>query len=126
MITPDNLIWVILGAAAVCFLLVAGIIYIVMVFTKRTPPYRMAVDYLVSSAEVQTLLGPPLKPGWWISGKSVSVFGGEGFVSYMFEIRGSVDKATVSMMARKEANVWTVYKLSLRFEPSGKKLYLIG
>ncbi len=134
--TPDsrswfarNALWVVpvgcIGLLAALAAFAGLVLTIVMGSIKSTDAYREAVDRATSSPQVHTVLGEPVKVGWFVSG-SVNVSGPSGDADLSIPLSGPQGKGTLYVTARKRAGHWQYQVLEVGVEGKPQRIDLMS
>jgi heme/copper-type cytochrome/quinol oxidase subunit 2 len=104
--------WTIWGIIILIVSAVAAVVSVFFTFhtVNSSEPYIMAMDKVQSNGEAQTIIGAPIKPGWWTTGE-VSDEGAGGKAELAIPVDGSKQQGTVYVNATKEQNKWKLNKL---------------
>ena len=123
-----NLAWLI-PAVIVFFLLligafVAGIFTLVSKMMTSSEPYKHGVQVALSDPRVQAKLGPPIKPGWLVSG-NINTAGPSGNADLSVPLKGSIHNGTLYIVAKESADRWSYDTLEVAVEGEDKRLNLL-
>jgi hypothetical protein len=113
-----------LGIVALGLIFVAAIIGVVFGAMKSSDVYRQALQRARNSPEVQSALGTPIEPGWFMSG-NINVKNTTGDADITFPISGPKGKANVHAVATKESGRWNYSTLVVQVE-GGSTIDLLG
>jgi hypothetical protein len=102
---------VVIGAAG--FLAFAAILTVVVTGAfKSSDPYQRAVSAVQNSRSAREQLGPPIVPGWFVTG-SIQTSNQHGTAEMAFQVSGVRSKGTVRLYASREADLWEFALLEL-------------
>jgi hypothetical protein len=119
----QNPFWKIpLGCLALIFLLGVFAVVLVAVITtsfRHSEVYKQALIQAAGNPQVRELIGEPIKPAGFISGK-INVSGSTGNANLSIPISGPRGKGAIHAVANKTAGVWrfTDLKLSVDGQPA--------
>ncbi len=109
-------------------ILVAGfvvvIMFIVFGFMKSSDVYKEAVANTKANSSVVEVLGSPIEEGLFVSG-NINVSGTSGRADLSIPISGPNGKATVFVVANREAGNWNFSTLVVEFKESGTQISLL-
>lgn len=94
---------------------------------RRSPPYAMALERARSNQQISTVLGSPIKPGWFgaytgdIKEKDSS-----GSADISFPIKGPNGSGKVYVTAKEESGQWKFDKLSFRNDSNAQSIDLLA
>lgn len=109
-----------LGVLALGMVASAAIFLVAMGIIKKTDIYLDAVAKTQKSAEVQAVLGIPIKPGWMLQG-SASYNNGSGNAAFTVPLSGPKGKATLVVNANKVAGgPWQYSVFEVQLASGGK------
>ncbi len=94
-----------LGAACV-----AALVFIVFGALKRSTVYTEALNRARADQRVVAVLGEPIQPGFWVSGK-MNVNNGKGNAEFTFPVSGPRGSARVHVVAATEGDKWEYSEL---------------
>jgi hypothetical protein len=101
--------WVVPAGAAGFVVVVAAfaiaIVSVVFGTMKKSAVVTESLAMARSSTELESELGSPIEPGWYMTG-SISVSGGSGEADIMVPIAGPHNKAKLYVIAEKSAGRW--------------------
>lgn len=103
---------------------VAVIMFIVFGFMKSSDVYKEAVANAKANTSVVEVLGLPIEEGLFVSG-NINVSGTSGRADLSIPISGPNGKATVFVVATKEAGNWNFSTLVVEFKESGTQISLL-
>ena len=92
---------------------VAVIIFVVFSFMKSSDVYKEAVMNAKANSSVVEVLGSPIEEGLFVSG-NINVSGTSGRANLSIPISGPNGKATLFVVATREAGNWNFSILSKR------------
>jgi hypothetical protein len=104
--------------------LVGGIVGGVFQILKHSAAYEMAAARLQSSPVATNLLGSPISTG--IPFGQVSINGASGRANLNFSATGPKAAGVVFVEAVKREGVWSLTRLTLKLNDSGKVIDLLG
>ena len=102
----------ILGLVLLLALFVGGLLTFIFGLLKSSEPYQHAVAVARSNPDVVRELGPPITPGWYLSG-NINVSGSSGDADLAIPLNGSLHRGTVYVVAKKTDGAWTYTKLRM-------------
>lgn len=103
---------------------VAVIMFIVLGFMKSSDVYKEAVANAKANTSVIDVLGSPIEEGLFVSG-NINVSGTSGRANLSIPISGPDGKATVFVVATREAGNWHFSTLVVEFKESGTQISLL-
>ncbi|MCD4717568.1 MAG: cytochrome c oxidase assembly factor 1 family protein [Desulfobacterales bacterium] len=103
---------------------VAVIMFIVFGFMKSSDVYKEAVANAKANTSVVEVLGLPIEEGLFVSG-NINVSGTSGRADLSIPISGPNGKATVFVVATREAGNWNFSTLVVEFKKSGTQISLL-
>ena len=98
-------ILIVLGAAAICALVV-----FVFGVIKRTDAYRDALAKVRGDQRVVAALGEPINPGFWVTG-NVDVNNQKGTADFTFPVSGPKGSGKVHVVAATDGQKWEYSEL---------------
>jgi hypothetical protein len=123
-----NWIWfvpvTIVGSFVVCAGCCTGLIFLAFNTIKQMQPYKDAVAAVQGDAQVQTLLGTPLEPSWWVAGEIDESTSG-GTANFTFSITGPKGTGWVESKAQKGSSGWVTTALTVRDDASGQTIDVV-
>jgi hypothetical protein len=100
-----------IGAAG--FLAFAAVLTVVVTGAlKSSDPYQRAVSAVQTSRLAREQLGPPIVPGWFVTG-SLQTSSQHGTAEMVFHVSGVRSEGTVRLSASREAGLWEFAFLEL-------------
>lgn len=117
--------WAQWGVATCAFFAAAcvGLFFAITAFFKNTEPYKLALAKLESHALVQQALGQPLSTGLPMG--DIHDGGARGSANLSFSVEGPNGSATAYVLARKEFGQWTIERMVLEDEATGRRADLV-
>ena len=103
---------------------VAVIMSIVFGFMKSSDVYKEAVANAKANTSVVEVLGLPIEEGLFVSG-NINVSGTSGRANLSIPISGPNGKATLFVVATREAGNWNFSTLVVEFKESGTQISLL-
>lgn len=103
--TKKNWKWL-LPFLLLLFSLSIGIAFITV---KNSYIYRQSLDLVRKNDYMSDVLGKPIEPGWWFTGKIK--YGPSGIAWLTFPVSGSKSKGKVVLFAVKDKNQWRFNEL---------------
>ena len=124
-----NLKWliplIVVGGLVILGVSVAVIAFGVLELLKRSEPYQMALRQLDSSVEAREALGPPIWPGWWVSG-NIEATGSSGTADLAIPVSVSSASGVLYLKAVKELGEWRIEALVLEIDGSEERIPIVG
>jgi len=90
----------------------AVLVVVVTAALKSSDPYQQAVSALETSELVREQLGPPIVPGWFVTG-SIRTSNQHGAAEMSFQVSGVRSEGTVRLSASREDGPWELSLLAL-------------
>ncbi len=103
---------------------IAGIFFSVLGFIKGSDAYKLALERVQQSAEVQAQLGQPIEDATVFPVGNIEVNNGEGEAVLFFSIKGSKGGATVVAEGDATGGVWHFDKLVVTCDADGTEIDL--
>ncbi len=97
-------------------LIVAQSVWARLTAIKRSEPYRLVLEELKKSAELQARLGSPIQETSWIPGGTLYTEGDRGEASLAFKIAGPEGEGEVMAQARRLGGRWALTFLEVRLK----------
>jgi hypothetical protein len=97
-------------------LIVAQSVWARLTAIKRSEPYRLVLEELKKSAELQARLGSPIQETSWIPGGTLYTEGDRGEASLAFKIAGPKGEGEVMAQARRLGGRWALTFLEVRLK----------
>ena len=119
--------WVIpagcLGALVLCVGSVVALVAVIFGMIKSSDAYTESVAKARSSSEVKNLLGEPIEPGFWLTGK-IQVSGPAGNADLAVPLSGPKGTATLYVVATKVAGKWEYSTVEVAPDGGGARIDL--
>ena len=115
------------GCLSIVAMIAAGVALIIgLVFgaMKSSDVYKEAFSKASANSEVISELGRPIEGGFFVSG-SINVSGQSGDADLAIPISGPKKEATVFVVARKIAGVWTYQVMQVAVEGRARRIDLL-
>ena len=96
--------------------MVAQSVWVRLTAIKRSEPYRLVVEELRKSAELQARLGSPIRETSWIPGGTLYTEGDRGEASLGFKIAGPAGEGEVIAQSRRLGGQWSLTLLEVRLK----------
>jgi hypothetical protein len=113
-----------LSIVAIFAAVIALIVTLVFGAMKSSDVYKEAFSKASTNSEVISELGKPIEGGMFVSG-SISVSGSSGEADLAIPISGPEKDATVFVVARKIAGVWTYQVMQVAVEGRARRIDLL-
>ncbi|SRR5581483_6207882 len=91
---------------------------------ETTEPYKYSTELLINDPEASAMLGPPVKIGWRIIG-AVNESGKSGDAELSIPVKGSMNKGTLYVIAKKTMDAWHYDSIQLGVEGQSSRLDLL-
>lgn len=91
---------------------------------KNSDVYSLAVARLEANPDAVSQLGAPIRTG--IPMGSFQISGSSGKADFSFSVEGQKNRGTVFVDATRELGAWTINRMELELEGSGKRINLNG
>jgi hypothetical protein len=106
-------LWQRIAVGAAGFLAFASVLIVLVTGAlKSSDPYQRAVSAVQTSPGAQQELGPPIDPGWFVTG-SLQTSSEHGSATMEFTVSGARSNGTVRLSAAREAGAWVFTLLEL-------------
>ncbi len=107
------------------WLMAFGVIMLLLGFLKGKP-YELSLAAVRANSEVVTLLGAPLKPGYFVLGEvDIPEAGKSGYAELYYVVKGSKGKGHVSMRAYIKNGRWELFQLMVESDSTGQKIIIL-
>lgn len=118
--------WAFWGGIAVgsFIVLLCSLLILLPAMMKQSGAYQIALERVHNNKDVIDVLGEPIVPGWWVSGK-IEVSGPTGHANISFSVKGSKDSGTIYVRATKDMGKWYLNQLILDMEEKHSRLNLL-
>lgn len=108
------------------FTLLVGIgSYSVMSLMKNSDAYQLTMKELRSNSQVISVLGEPIKSGWFITG-NIKFSGTEGAANFSIPVSGPNGSGTVISRSTKIAGEWKIFLMIVRVDGNPTPIVLIN
>jgi len=104
---------------------VAGILGLVFGSMKSSTPYKEAMEAAKANPAVVRSLGPPLQPGFLLSGSINVQAGGTGAAQLQIPLKGSQHSGTIFVVAKKRDDVWHYETLVVQVDGLKERIDLL-
>jgi hypothetical protein len=106
-------LWQRIAIGAAGFLAFAAVLIVVVTGAlKSSDPYQRAVSAVQTSPGARQQLGPPIEPGWFVTG-SLQTSNEHGSATMEFAVSGARSDGTVRLSASRKAGAWVFALLEL-------------
>jgi hypothetical protein len=113
-----------LGTILSCLACIGMFVVLIFGTMKSSEPYQDALAILRSNSAAEQALGTPIRDGWYVTG-SIGVSGSSGHAEFSFPVSGPKGSGTVTLIARRYGGRWTLTRLELTLNGSGRKIDLL-
>lgn len=103
--------------------MISGFVALILGFLKSSDAYSGALARAKAAPAVIDALGTPIQEGFFVTG-NISVSGASGKAELAIPIAGPKAKATIYVVAAKEAGGWHFHRLVVQIEPGGERIEL--
>ncbi|MFH0888435.1 MAG: cytochrome c oxidase assembly factor Coa1 family protein [Planctomycetota bacterium] len=117
---PVSILTAIIILCLICF----AFVYFIFGIIKSTDAYKTSLKYAQENEEVIKTFGGKIEPKWYVIG-SVRTVGLGGHASLQIPVSYGNKSGNVYVEADKETGVWTIKKLIVQADDTGKRLTLI-
>ncbi len=112
------------GTIFSCLACIGAFIFLIFGTMKSSEPYQDALAMLRSNSAAEQALGTPIHDGWYVTG-SIGESGSSGHAELSFPVSGPKGSGTVNLIARRYGGRWTLTRLELIVNGSGRKINLL-
>lgn len=127
--TQRNWRWLLPAAIAGVVLMAAGLSLLVLVIimdpVKSSEAYQDALLRASTDPRVLDRLGPPVEPGWFVTGRIERSGRRGGFADMTIPLHGSREEGSLYVIAREHEGRWIVTKLVLNPTEEGTRVDLL-
>ncbi|WP_434525915.1 cytochrome c oxidase assembly factor Coa1 family protein [Photorhabdus asymbiotica] len=120
---PEKRSWVVRKWLILCLipLFIVGVFTLVMGAMKSSEPYEKALSLAQSNPAVKSILGQPIKAGWFISG-SIS----NSDAGLEIPIKGNKSSGTIYVDAEKHSGHWQYRTMTVQPDNEGGLINLLN
>ncbi len=116
--SPLRIVAVGCGGIGLAFALLAlGIVALAFSSLRRSDAYQAALGAVQASPPVRDVLGEPVVPGWWVTGR-INIVGTTGSARLSFAVSGPKGEADVFAETYRRAGQWRIATLIVK--PEGR------
>jgi hypothetical protein len=115
---------IIVGAIVAACIGACTFFAIVLGTLKATAPYQVALARIQASNAVGRVLGPPIKPSYFVFG-NIHTSGAAGQAQFEFQIVGSKTKGQAALAAHRQDGKWVYEYLIVQVDPTSAPIDLL-
>ncbi len=115
---------VILGVLAVTVVALFALFSVIFGFMKSSEPYQIGLVEAQKSPALIAQIGEPIEAGWFATG-NLNYSGSSGDADLAIPVHGPKGKATVYILAKREAGEWHMHRAEVEVKGSGERIDLL-
>ena len=114
-----------LGSLVACVGFVAILVAVIFGMIKSSDAYTESVAKARSDPAVKNLLGEPIEPGFWLTGR-IQVSGASGNADLAIPLSGPKGSATLYVIAKKVGGKWEYSTMEVAPDGGGQRVDLMA